>query len=44
MGTYLVQRFGEAIPVVFLSSVLIFLGLRLIPGDQIGRASCRERV
>lgn len=33
MGTYLVQRFGEAIPVVPLSSVLIFLGLRLIPGD-----------
>lgn len=33
MATYLLQRFGEAIPVVFLSSVLIFLGLRLIPGD-----------
>jgi ABC-type dipeptide/oligopeptide/nickel transport system permease component len=33
MGTYLLQRFGEAIPVVILSSVLIFLGLRLIPGD-----------
>jgi peptide/nickel transport system permease protein len=33
MGPFLVRRLIEAIPVVFLSTVVIFLGLRLIPGD-----------
>jgi peptide/nickel transport system permease protein len=33
MGAFLVRRILEAIPVVFLATVAIFLGLRLIPGD-----------
>ncbi len=33
MGRYIVRRIVEALPVVFLSTVVIFLGLRLIPGD-----------
>src|SRR4051794_20890702 len=33
MWTFMLQRFAEAILVVFMSTVLIFLGLRLIPGD-----------
>jgi peptide/nickel transport system permease protein len=30
---FLIRRFLEAIPVVFLATVVIFLGMRLIPGD-----------
>jgi peptide/nickel transport system permease protein len=33
MGRYALRRFLESLPVVFLSTVVIFLGLRLIPGD-----------
>ncbi|MGH2365256.1 MAG: ABC transporter permease [Chloroflexota bacterium] len=33
MGTYAVRRILQAIPVLFLSTVLIFLLLRLLPGD-----------
>ena len=33
MGRYLLQRFLEGLLVVFLASVLIFLMIRLIPGD-----------
>lgn len=33
MAAFLIGRFVEAIPVVFLATLVIFLGLRLIPGD-----------
>ena len=33
VAAYIVRRFLEAIPVVFLATVVIFLGLRLLPGD-----------
>jgi peptide/nickel transport system permease protein len=33
MAAFLIRRFAEAIPVVFLATLLIFLGMRLIPGD-----------
>jgi peptide/nickel transport system permease protein len=33
VGAFLVRRLLEAIPVVLLSTLVIFLGLRLIPGD-----------
>jgi len=33
VGPFLIRRLVEAIPVVFLATVVIFLGLRLIPGD-----------
>jgi peptide/nickel transport system permease protein len=33
VGAFLVQRLIQATAVVFLSTVVIFLGLRLIPGD-----------
>ncbi len=33
MVSYIFRRFLEAIPVVFLATVVIFLGLRLLPGD-----------
>jgi peptide/nickel transport system permease protein len=33
MGAFLARRILEAIPVVILATVAIFLGLRLIPGD-----------
>lgn len=33
MAAFLIRRFVEAIPVVFLATIAIFLGLRLIPGD-----------
>lgn len=33
MLAFLIRRFLEAIPVVFLATVVIFLGMRLIPGD-----------
>ena len=32
MGAFVIRRCWEAIPVLVLSSVVIFLGLRLIPG------------
>lgn len=33
MAAFLIRRFLEAIPVVFLATLAIFLGMRLIPGD-----------
>src|SRR5579871_4671055 len=33
MAAFLIRRFAEAIPVVFLATLVIFLGMRLIPGD-----------
>ena len=33
MAAFLIRRFLEAIPVVFLATLVIFLGMRLIPGD-----------
>src|SRR5687768_13594921 len=33
MGAYIVRRVIEATPVVFLATLVIFLGLRLLPGD-----------
>ncbi len=33
MATFLFRRFLEAIPVTLLATVIIFLGMRLIPGD-----------
>ena len=33
MAAFLIRRFAEAVPVVFLATLLIFLGMRLIPGD-----------
>jgi peptide/nickel transport system permease protein len=33
MATFLIRRFAEAIPVVLVATVIIFLGMRLIPGD-----------
>jgi peptide/nickel transport system permease protein len=33
MATFLFRRFLEAIPVILLATVIIFLGMRLIPGD-----------
>src|SRR5580765_3124122 len=33
MAAFLIRRFAEAIPVVVLATMVIFLGMRLIPGD-----------
>jgi peptide/nickel transport system permease protein len=33
VASFIVRRLIEAVPVVFLATVLIFLGLRLLPGD-----------
>src|ERR1700682_2942368 len=33
VGTFIVRRLIEAVPVVFLATVVIFLGLRVLPGD-----------
>jgi peptide/nickel transport system permease protein len=33
VGAFVVRRLLEAVPVVFLATVVIFLGLRLLPGD-----------
>jgi peptide/nickel transport system permease protein len=33
MAAFLTRRFAEAIPVVVLATMVIFLGMRLIPGD-----------
>ena len=44
MGGFLLRKAGAALIVVFLSSIVVFIGIRALPGDQIGRASCRERV
>ncbi len=33
MAAFLIRRFAEAVPVVFLATLVIFLGMRLIPGD-----------
>ena len=33
MVAFIVRRFLESLPVVFLATVVIFLGLRLLPGD-----------
>ena len=33
MGAFIVRRLLEAVPVVFLATIVIFLGLRLLPGD-----------
>src|ERR1700730_5991352 len=33
MATFLFRRFLEAIPVILLATVIIFLGMHLIPGD-----------
>jgi peptide/nickel transport system permease protein len=33
MGTFILRRLAQAIPVVFLSSVMVFLLLHLLPGD-----------
>ncbi|HEY3063288.1 MAG TPA: ABC transporter permease [Chloroflexota bacterium] len=33
MAAFLIRRFVEAIPVIFLATLVIFLGMRLIPGD-----------
>jgi peptide/nickel transport system permease protein len=33
VGAFIVRRLIEAVPVVFMATVVIFLGLRLLPGD-----------
>jgi peptide/nickel transport system permease protein len=33
VGTFIIRRLIEAVPVVFLATLVIFLGLRLLPGD-----------
>src|SRR4029450_6728044 len=33
MAAFLIRRLAEAIPVVLLATMVIFLGIRLIPGD-----------
>jgi peptide/nickel transport system permease protein len=33
VGAFVVRRLIEAVPVVFLATLIIFLGLRLLPGD-----------
>jgi peptide/nickel transport system permease protein len=33
MAAFLIRRFAEAIPVIVLATLVIFLGMRLIPGD-----------
>jgi peptide/nickel transport system permease protein len=33
MAAFLIRRLVEAIPVVFVATLVIFLGMRLIPGD-----------
>jgi peptide/nickel transport system permease protein len=33
VGTFVVRRLIEAVPVAFLATLVIFLGLRLLPGD-----------
>ena len=43
MGRFILQRLAQAIPVMFLSSVGVFLLLHLLPGDPavvLGRARC----
>ena len=47
---FLVKRIAQGLLIVFITSLLIFTLLRVVPGDpvrlivEIGRASCRERV
>ena len=46
MATFLFRRCLEAIPVILLATVIIFLGMRLIPGDPalvLARAGCLTR-
>jgi peptide/nickel transport system permease protein len=33
VGTFIIRRLIEAVPVVFLATLVIFLGLRILPGD-----------
>jgi peptide/nickel transport system permease protein len=33
LGTYIVRRLLQAVPVVFFSTFLVFLVIHLIPGD-----------
>jgi peptide/nickel transport system permease protein len=33
VGTFILRRLIEAVPVVFLATLVIFLGLRILPGD-----------
>jgi peptide/nickel transport system permease protein len=42
VGTYIVRRILEAVPVLVLSTVVIFLGLRLIPGDPAVRLAGQD--
>ena len=50
MLTYLLRRILIAVPTLLGVVLLVFLMVRLAPGDpaillaEIGRASCRERV
>ena len=33
MGTFILRRLAQAIPVIFLSTIGVFLLLHLLPGD-----------
>jgi ABC-type dipeptide/oligopeptide/nickel transport system permease component len=52
MGRYVIRRLLQAIPLLFIISVIGFTLNHLVPGNpfqaelalKIGRASCRERV
>jgi peptide/nickel transport system permease protein len=50
MGVYIAKRLLMSIPVLLGVIILVFLMVRMVPGDpavvmagEIGRASCRER-
>ena len=35
MGAFILRRLIEAVPVLFLATIIIFLGLRMLPGDPV---------
>ena len=43
MGGFLLRKLGAALIVVFLASVLVFVGVRALPGDPGARLAAEER-
>ena len=43
MGVFIFRKFGAALIVVFLASVLVFVGVRAIPGDPALAYAAEER-
>ena len=41
MATYIVQRLIATLPVIFLTSIIVFLLMRLLPGDPVLMIVCQ---